>query len=498
MSNYLPLAIRKILENTGWTLNEIAVYSALLQKGGMDLTTVSYETGIAISTLQGVIKSLLLKKMINKTMINDKPVYTISNIDALQKWTKGFAKQFEHYENQMQNFIHQYDFNPQIFASKVRFYEGHKGVQQSYRQMVKDCSEKKITEMVGFFSVIEEVGVELQQFFLNEYVPSRVKNGIHIRNIAMESPKSNTYQKNDARDLRQTKLISKEYFPALNTEINLYDDYIHCMSFDEKSAFALILKDKQLVSILKAMFELLWKKDENFYMVDDTSSLQETFESRKSLYPTNLKQKWKIAKPLMVRTEEGETLLKILDHEVMSTYQLPYMKKLAEIATRKGGNILSVGYGLGLLDTEIENLRKNRKIESHTVIELNHHIAEQARKKENIQVLEGDWYNIIEDFRGTQFDGIVYDGYPLTLQEVHRDGIIFIERIVSRNLLKEKGILTFYVDAPNQFGKQFTAYLKNLGFQVIDFEKIPIKAPKRNRQIWKYDHFLAPVLQYSP
>ena len=58
--------------------------------------------------------------------------------------------------------------------------------------------------------------------------------------------------------------------------------------------FAFILKDKQLVSILKAMFELLWKKDENFYMVDDTS-LQETFESRKSLYPTNLKQKWKIA-----------------------------------------------------------------------------------------------------------------------------------------------------------------------------------------------------------
>ena len=64
--------------------------------------------------------------MINKTMINDKPVYTISNIDALQKWTKGFAKQFEHYENQMQNFIHQYDFNPQIFASKVRFLKGTK------------------------------------------------------------------------------------------------------------------------------------------------------------------------------------------------------------------------------------------------------------------------------------------------------------------------------------------------------------------------------------
>ena len=494
MSNFLPLGIRNILEKTDWSENEILVYSALLEKGAMDLSTISQETGLAISTVQYSIKQLLGKKMLSKTIVNEKPNYLVSDIEKLKKWIKGFTKQFDHYTENVEKFVEQYDFNPQMTTSKVRFYEGYRGVKQAYKQMLKDCKDD---EICAFFSVVEDIGKDLQDFFVKEYVTERVKKGIRMKNIAMESPKALSYQKNDDKELRQTKLISKEFFPAINTEINLFDDYMHCMSFDEKGAFALIIQDDKLVAILKAIFVLLWTKKEGIYMTDQLEQLQETLESRKHLFTRDLKVKWKEAKPQVLNMNDGEQVMKILKHEVMSTYQLPYMQKLADIVTQNGGNILNVGYGLGLVDTEIEKFRKERKIERHYVIENNKHIASEARKNKNLIVLEGEWQKICDEFRGTQFDGIIYDGYPLTVDEVHRDGVEFIDKVVKRNLLKENGILTFYVDAPETLGKKFKSYLKRLGFTYITAEKVSIKTPDRERQIWKQDHFLAPIVKYK-
>jgi len=494
MSNYIPLGIRKILSKTGWTDNEVGVYSVLLEKGAMDLTTISHETGVSLSTLQYSVKQLLAKKMLSKSLINNKPFYSVSNVEQLKKWMKGFVKQFKDYGDSVNQFVDQYDFNPKVFTSKVKFYEGYKGVKQSYRDMLKECDDG---EIVAFFSVVEEIGKDLQDFFVEEYVKERVKKNIKIKNIALESPKALTYKQNDSKELRQTKLISNKFFPAINTEINLYGDFMHCMSFDEKGAFALIIEDHQLVAIIRAIFGLLWQKAEGLYMFSDLDYLKNNIEKRKHLYTNDLKKKWKSSKPEILKTNEGETIMNILGHEVMSTYQLPYMQKLADVVTQNGGDILNVGYGLGIIDGEIEKYRESRSINNHYVIENNKYIAAEAKKLKNLIVIENDWHEVIDSFRGEQFDGIIYDAYPLSIEELHRDGVIFIEKVVSRNLLKKNGVLTFYVDASHDLGVEFKTYLCNLGFNYIKIEKIKVIPPNRERQIYFEDHFLAPILKYN-
>ena len=94
MSNYLPLIVRDTLLKTGWTENELAVYSVLLEKGAMNLTDMSSETNIPVSTIQYALKKLSLKKMLSKTLLNGKPLYMVSNIEQLKKWMKGYNKQF--------------------------------------------------------------------------------------------------------------------------------------------------------------------------------------------------------------------------------------------------------------------------------------------------------------------------------------------------------------------------------------------------------------------
>ncbi len=785
MSNYLPLIVRNALLKTDWSENEIAAYSALLEKGAMGLTDLSTETGISVSTLQYIIKKLTLKKMLTKNLVNGKPVYLVSDVDKLRKWVKGYTKQFETLQNTVSKFVEQYDFNPQMYTPKVRFYEGIKGVKQSYKKLIEECEEKEIkaifgteeglnsnlqkffkeeyipariakgikmknigldsdeaheyqkndkkelretrimprnlfmpsldaeitlsgdkihymscsskkgafalilkdeslthifdsifdllwgscdklqfyegaqgiknayertlencssdemksfysinpnsrsaiedyiiekfvpqrvkkkiksknialqnpvsvkykeeskknlaetrlvtsehfpkqnmelcffddfihfmssanenrefsmilqdrglSEMLnnlfstvwktsercrfyegtegimqsyrdmvedcqgdkihGFFSVVEDVRPDLQEFFLEEYVPERAGKGIHIDNIAFKSPKSIQYQKDDARDLRVTKLVTEDIFPRLNSEINLYDDCLHCMSFDKENAFAFIVKDKYMVAILKGLFKVAWrsldtKEKDNLFMTDDANSLKKTTSSRKHLYKEDLNGKWSKLKPT-VKGKASNRILEIAGHEVMSDFELPYMKKLAEIVTRNGGDILNVGYGLGLIDKEIENLRTQRKVKKHYVVELNESIAKEARKNKKLNVINDCWQNAIDSFRGKQFDGIIYDGYPLKIEHVHRDGINFIKRIVERNLLKENGILTFYVDSQQKLGTKFLDFLDKLELEVTQLEKVQIQLPKEGSQYWTANHFLAPVVKYK-
>jgi guanidinoacetate N-methyltransferase len=275
------------------------------------------------------------------------------------------------------------------------------------------------------------------------------------------------------------------------------------MYFDENDGFAIIIKDEKLSNLLQDIYVTIWQNKEiwdhsnTLYMTDNLSEIKHSINKRKTLYTYDLKQKWASTKPEVIKTYDNETILKLLGHEVMSDYQLPYMKKLADIVTQNGGDILNVGYGLGIIDKEIEAFRKKRKLNKHTVIELNEKLAANARKEPNLEVLEGDWHEVIQNFRGRQFDGIIYDGYPLDLEEVHRDGIVFIQSIVNRNLLKENGVLTFYVDAAEHFGSKFTEYLHGLGFEHVETVKVKIKPPDRLRQIWRKDHFLAPILKYK-
>ena len=242
------------------------------------------------------------------------------------------------------------------------------------------------------------------------------------------------------------------------------------------------------------------------YMTDDLNVLRETRASRSALFPPDLREQWREAVP---ETRTGpwivqphwpcafrETIMYILGHEAMSNYQRRYMETMAEIATRQGGDILEVGYGLGIATAAIEKRRRKRKIQTHYVIELNRHLAEVARRVKNVTVMERDYNERMPEIEGKQFDGILYDGYPLSFDDIHRDGVIFIERVAEQKMLKPDGVLTFYTDSAQELGRRFLTFLRGLGFQNIQTKQVPITPPRRKRQVWRQDHFIAPIVRH--
>lgn len=238
------------------------------------------------------------------------------------------------------------------------------------------------------------------------------------------------------------------------------------------------------------------------YLTNNQEEITKRTKNREDRFYKNMEVEWADAKANYYITDDGEEILKINGLEVMAEFQKPYMAKLAKIVTSKGGNILSVGFGLGLIDSYIEKIREENKINTHHIIELNNDVVKRAKKwkkqqrhSSKIIIHQGNWKEVIKNLN-IEFDGIIYDAYPLKKEDLCRDFIPFLESLIEFKLIREnKEVITFFFDSSEGFGDDFIQYSKELGINEMTYEKVKIELPKnRQSETWMKDYFLAPTL----
>ena len=106
-------------------------------------------------------------------------------------------------------------------------------------------------------------------------------------------------------------------------------------------------------------------------------------------------------------TPEGE-LLDSFGGEIMMKWEDNIMKHQAAEICINGGDILNVGFGLGLMDKHIQSHNPNTHwiIESHPDVQRKI-IEDGWLKKPNVKVIHGDWVNDIP--KNKKYDGIFFD-----------------------------------------------------------------------------------------
>ena len=119
---------------------------------------------------------------------------------------------------------------------------------------------------------------------------------------------------------------------------------------------------------------------------------------------------------------------------VMMDWEDPIMKKSAEIICQKGGRVLNVGFGMGIIDTYIEEY----DIEEHWIIETHLDVYTKMLEdgwhlKPHVKILYGDWRWYLKFL--PKFDGIYIDTWNEELDEFHT---------YLPNILKEDGVYSFF------------------------------------------------------
>ena len=95
--------------------------------------------------------------------------------------------------------------------------------------------------------------------------------------------------------------------------------------------------------------------------------------------------------------------------EVMMDWEHPIMSASAAYVTQGGGDILEIGFGMGISAGYIQS----HSISSYTIIENHPQIISKSREwasgKSNVTIISQSWYDVRNSI-GT-FDGIFYDTY---------------------------------------------------------------------------------------
>ena len=109
-----------------------------------------------------------------------------------------------------------------------------------------------------------------------------------------------------------------------------------------------------------------------------------------------------------ILTFEDTKILNEDGAEVMMNWEASIMEKAAEYICHNSGDVLEIGFGMGICADYIQA----QGVNSHTIIEIHPQILERlnawASDKSNVTIVEGDWSDLsLSD----TYDGIFIDTY---------------------------------------------------------------------------------------
>jgi guanidinoacetate N-methyltransferase len=217
---------------------------------------------------------------------------------------------------------------------------------------------------------------------------------------------------------------------------------------------------------------------------------QEKYEARRKKIAALKGKTWK-----ELNAEFSDNHLIIGGMVVMSRWEENYMRELAEIATSNGGDILEVGFGMGISASFVEK----HDITSHTIIEAHPKVFEKAREweetlphKKRIKLLEGLWQDLVGDLPANNYDGILFDTYPVTKEEIHRNHFPFFKH--AYRLLKPGGVFTYYSDEKEGLSDEHLTLLREAGFTKIKKHLCEFNPPE-DCEYWDHKYIIVPEVR---
>ena len=146
--------------------------------------------------------------------------------------------------------------------------------------------------------------------------------------------------------------------------------------------------------------------------------------------------------------------------EVMMDWEHPIMEKSAEYICHNKGEVLEIGFGMGICADYIQS----QGVNSHTIIEIHPQILEKlnawASGKSNVTIIEGDWANLsLTD----TYDGIFLDTFG--------DDSVDKFKVFALDRIKSGGKITYW----NNKEEEYNPHL----FDSVVYEKIAV-SPEEN------------------
>ncbi|KAG2430741.1 hypothetical protein HYH02_013580 [Chlamydomonas schloesseri] len=152
---------------------------------------------------------------------------------------------------------------------------------------------------------------------------------------------------------------------------------------------------------------------------------------------------------------------------------------------RKGGHVVNVGFGLGIVDTAIQSHRPDR----HTIIEAHPDVLEHMARtgwadKPNVRILRGRWQDVLPELLAeAPYDGIFFDTYGEYYEEM-REFHMHLPRLLARD-----GVYSFFngLASDNIFFHMVYCRLISLELAAkgLQTEYMPMAVSELGDEVWQ-------------
>ena len=172
-----------------------------------------------------------------------------------------------------------------------------------------------------------------------------------------------------------------------------------------------------------------------------------------------------------ILTFEDDKIITDNNKEVMMSWEAPIMEKSAEYICQSKGDVLEIGFGMGICSDYIQS----QDVNSHTIVEIHPQVIEKLKvwseDKDNVTIVEGDWDSLE---LGT-YDGIFLDTFA----------------DYSLDKFKEFAIAKSNPSAKITYWNNFADNRNKYGFDDISFEEISV-SPEDNMYTKIIDTYYMP------
>lgn len=234
------------LIGVGFSLNQALVYMANLKLGPASIWDIANASEVKRTTCYVVMNELIVKGYASFTKTSKHSIYSVISPNDL------FTNLLDRQE-MMRWAVPELNALASHSAVKplIRMFEGEEGVEQAYQISLSMPSGSEILIYGN-----PEVYVNYPKM-VEKYVRNRVQKNIRVRTIIPDLPIGHTITKDDAKILRQTRILPKDKFDQ-KTELNILTDKILYLAHSDKKPFATVIESPVLAKEEKSRFELLW------------------------------------------------------------------------------------------------------------------------------------------------------------------------------------------------------------------------------------------------
>lgn len=239
--------IREVLETVGLDKKEAGLYLAALNYGDAPMTKLAKQAGLKRSTAYQIFRSLEKRGIMGSFKMRGGLHFAAMSPELLYSLRKKELSDFAAVLPQLKALETKKGKKP-----KLSFFEGQEG----YRLAIEDSLKKPGNLLRHIGSLAESHNTLGEKYDLDYYVPTRIKQNIHINCLYFPDIQPVVKDRDDRKELREIRYLPRSFWYKGSTLI--YDNKVVILSGVEE-AMTVVIESESIAEAEKQKFDLLWE-----------------------------------------------------------------------------------------------------------------------------------------------------------------------------------------------------------------------------------------------